>query len=74
MNKTEEHRTFVTTALCRITTDIEHIKASNKKTEKYLELLNGRVRKNENSISWLKGIGSTFAFIISTIIGFFMRD
>ena len=74
MTKTDEHRDFVTTALCRITTDIEYIKDSNKKTEKHLEKLNNRVRKNENTISWIKGVGLTITFVISSVLGFFMKE
>jgi hypothetical protein len=74
MSKIDEHRNFVTTSLVKITTDIEHIKEKTAKVEQHLEVLNGRVRKNENMISWIRGIGVTFAFIVSTIIGFFMKE
>ena len=30
--------------------------------------INGRVRQNENQISWIKGIGSSFVFVISVIL------
>ena len=36
--------------------------------------INGRVRNNEVSISWIKGIGLTVTFVISTILGFFMKE
>ena len=36
--------------------------------------INGRVRKNEQSISWIKGIGFTITLIISTIIGIFIKE
>ena len=36
--------------------------------------INGRVRQNEVSISWIKGIGLTVTFVISTILGFFMKE
>ena len=74
MNKTEDHRDFVTTSLVKVATDIEHIKATGDKVEKHLDALNGRVRKNENTISWIKGKGITFTFVISSIIGFFMKE
>ena len=35
-----------------------------------LEKINGRVRHNEKSIGWIVGIGSTFAFGISAVLGF----
>ena len=74
MSKFSEHREFVTSSLVKIKTDIEHIKENSARVEKHLDNLNGRVRKNENAISWIRGIGVTFAFIISTIIGFFMKE
>ena len=33
-----------------------------------LKRLNGRVRDNEKQISWIKGIGSSFVFVISMIL------
>ena len=39
-----------------------------------VEEINGRVRQNEVSISWIKGIGLTVTFVISTILGFFMKE
>ena len=33
-----------------------------------VDQINGRVRANEKSISWIKGIGSAFIFIASSII------
>ena len=36
--------------------------------------INGRVRQNEVSISWIKGIGLTITFVISTLLGFFMKE
>ena len=74
MSKVSEHREFVTSSLVKIKTEIEHIKENSARVEKHLDNLNGRVRKNENAISWIRGIGVTFAFIISTIIGFFMKE
>lgn len=33
-----------------------------------VDQINGRVRSNEQQISWIKGIGSTFVFGISAIL------
>ena len=41
---------------------------------KELKELNGRVRKNESSISWIKGIGSTVTFIIGALLAWFKID
>tara|TARA_R100000734_G_C3318672_1_gene113102 strand:- start:1111 stop:1296 length:186 start_codon:yes stop_codon:yes gene_type:complete len=36
-----------------------------------VDQINGRVRENENQISWIKGIGSTFVFVVSAILTWF---
>tara|TARA_R100000458_G_C8274403_1_gene249342 strand:+ start:3095 stop:3280 length:186 start_codon:yes stop_codon:yes gene_type:complete len=36
--------------------------------------INGRVRDNEKQISWIKGIGTTFVFIVSAVLGWFGID
>ena len=74
MNETEEHRNFVTIALTKISTDVKHVKKTVERNQKWLAQLNGRVRRSENTISWIKGIGITVTFVISTIIGFLMRQ
>ena len=33
-----------------------------------VDQINGRVRANERQISWIKGIGSAFIFVASSII------
>ena len=77
----DEYRDFVTLNLTKITGDvarsadhIKHIKESQIKAERHLELLNGRIRKNEVAISWIKGIGLTITFVISSILTYFMKE
>ncbi len=70
----ENYRDFVTLNLTRITGDIAHIKESQVKTERHLEKLNNRVRKNENSLSWIKGIGATITFVVSSLIAFLFKE
>ena len=36
--------------------------------------INGRVRDNEKQISWIKGIGSTFVFVISGVLAWLGID
>ena len=36
--------------------------------------INGRVRDNEKQISWIKGIGSTFVFVISSVLAWLGID
>ena len=39
-----------------------------------VDQINGRVRDNEKSISWIKGIGLTVSTIILAIIGIFIKE
>ena len=71
MNETEEHRNFVTIALTQIKGDIEKVIITVEKNENWLEKLNNRVRKNEASISWIKGIGAAITTIFIAITGWF---
>ena len=57
-----------------IITHLENIKEKVDANHKHLKELNGRVRKNEVAISWIKGIGITITFIITTIIGIFIKE
>tara|TARA_R100001530_G_scaffold134910_2_gene110815 strand:+ start:320 stop:496 length:177 start_codon:yes stop_codon:yes gene_type:complete len=41
---------------------------------KRVDDINGRVRDNEVSISWIKGIGTSITFIISCVIGYFIKE
>jgi hypothetical protein len=47
---------------------LEHIKEKVDANHNHLEKLNGRVRKTEQSLSWMKGIGGTVTFVISVIL------
>ena len=39
-----------------------------------VDQINGRVRENERQISWIKGIGSTFVFVISAVLAWLGID
>ena len=67
-NSIEEYRNNITLHLTRISGDIEHIKEKVNDNNKHLIRLNGRVRENEKHISWIKGIGGTFVFIVGSIL------
>ena len=71
MNETEEHRNFVTIALTQIKGDLERVILTVEKNENWLKKLNNRVRKNEVSISWIKGIGAAITTIFIAITGWF---
>ena len=74
MNETEEHRNFVTIALTQIKGDLERVILTVEKNENWLKKLNNRVRKNEITLSWIKGIGSTITFVISCILGYLIKE
>ena len=74
MSKVNEYRNNITLHLTRISSDIEHIKEKVDANHNHLKELNGRVRKNEVSISWIKGIGLTVTFIVSSFITYFMKE
>ena len=57
-----------------VMTHLKYIKEKVDENHKHLLRLNGRVRKTEVSISWIKGIGLTVTFVISTLLGFFMKE
>ena len=59
----DEHRAVVLTHL-------EYIRKMIDDNSRQLEKINGRVRKNEKSIGWIIGVGTTFAFAISSVLGF----
>ena len=60
-NDTDKHRTTVMLHLMYIR---EMVDANNK----HLKELNGRVRKNEITISWIKGIGITVSSILGALL------
>ena len=63
-----EFETDITLHLIRIGGDIEHIKEDISEVKDQLKKINGRVRENEKELSWMKGIGGTFVFIISAVL------
>tara|TARA_Y100000310_G_C20636276_1_gene791322 strand:+ start:1310 stop:1537 length:228 start_codon:yes stop_codon:yes gene_type:complete len=71
--KLDEYRTNITLHLTRISGDIEHIKEKVNSNNDHLEKINGRLRTAENSISWIKGIGSAITFVISAFIGLLFK-
>ena len=56
-----------------VVTHLEYIKEKVEANNNHLEKLNGRVRKNEVSISWIKGIGATIVFLFSTLFAYFIN-
>ena len=58
----------ITVHLTRISGDVEHIKTDIGDIKEHLAKMNGRVRQTEKDISWMRGIGGTFVFIISALL------
>ena len=67
-SNTEEYRNNITIHLTKICSDIEHIKEKVNDNNKHLLRLNGRVRENENQISWIRGVGKTTLVIIGVFL------
>ena len=36
--------------------------------------INGRVRDNEKSISWIKGVGASVTFLITSVLGYLIKE
>ena len=36
--------------------------------------INGRVRDNEKSISWIKGVGVSITFLITSVLGYLIKE
>ena len=51
-----------------VLTHLVYIKEKVDNNYNQLQSINGRVRKTENWIYWIFGIGSAITFILSTII------
>jgi hypothetical protein len=69
----QKHREWVTLTLTRMISDLNHIREKTDAQERHLSKQNDRIRKTENSISTLKGIGSVVAVVFTAIFGFFFN-
>ena len=54
-----------------VMTHLKYIKEKVDANHKHLRELNGRVRKAESSISWMKGIGTTITFVVGLLFTWF---
>ncbi len=57
-----------------ILTHLVYIKERVDDNHNWLKKLNGRVRKNEIALSWIKGIGATVTLAISIILAYFKNE
>ena len=71
--KLEEHRDFVIKTLTELKSDTGHIKENMEKNEKWLNKINGRLRKTEEKISFLQGFGSFISITFGGIMAYLFR-
>ncbi len=69
----KKHREFVSVTLAEMLLDIKHIKELCDKNEKWLAQLNGRVRKAENNISIIQGIGVVAGIVFTGFISYLVK-
>ena len=53
---------------------LDYIKEKVDHNANQLKAINGRLRTAENNIWWIKGIGSTLAFIFTIVMGILYKD
>ena len=68
-----EYRRHLAETLSRVENDVKHIKEIVDKNEDWLRGLNGRVKKNENNISFMQGIGTVLSITFGTLFAFFIK-
>lgn len=57
-----------------VLTHLDYIKKAVDENTNQLKIQNGRIRRNEASLSWIKGIGATVTFVISSMIAFLFKE
>ena len=53
-----------------VMTHLQYIKEKVDANNNHLQILNGRVRRNERMISWIIGLGSGITFIITSFLAY----
>ena len=49
---------------------INHLEYIRKRVDD----INGRVRDHEKSISWIKGVGVSITFLITSVLGYLIKE
>ena len=49
---------------------INHLEYIRKRVDD----INGRVRDNEKSISWIKGVGASVTCLITSVLGYLIKE
>ena len=70
----KQHREFVSVTLAEILSDLKHIKGVCNKNENWLSKLNNRVRKTENSISAIQGVGAVGIIIFGGLVSYVVKS
>ena len=73
MTQAQKHREYVISALSELKSDTEHIKEGVAKNEQHLSEINGRLRKTEEKVKFMEGIGSVLSIIFTFTIGWLFR-
>jgi predicted nuclease with TOPRIM domain len=73
MTEAQKHREYVISALSELKSDTEHIKEGLDRNEEQLNQINGRVRKTEEKVKFIEGVGSVLSVIFTFTIGWLFR-
>ena len=73
MTEAQKHREYVISALSELKSDTEHIKEGLGRNEEQLNQINGRVRKTEEKVKFIEGVGSVLSVIFTFTIGWLFR-
>ena len=73
MSKIQHEREFIIKALAELKGDTEHIKEGLNRNEEQLNNINGRVRKTEEKVKFIEGVGSVLSVIFTFTIGWLFR-
>ena len=73
MKSVNEYRTETTAMLVKLNERQISIFKSLQRIDKHLEKLNGKVEKNENSVTIIKTWGAAMVFVVPIVITLIMR-
>ena len=73
MKNVNEYRTEITAMLVKLNERQISIFKSLQRIDKHLEKLNGKVEKNENSVTIIKTWGAAMVFVVPIVITLIMR-
>ena len=74
VDRLTEYRRHLAESISRVESDVKHIKDIVERNEGWLRNLNGRVKKAENNISFIQGIGSVLAITFGALFAFFFKN